>query len=167
MKICYFVNISNVVTDGQIFMECDAYVFFYCHGMWVRTFQYSCCFHHLLSWCLFSGVSATKSVITCHSVCVNVWCFFSPQGSSVCSSFREAPGVWTVGRVPPCFLPPITCVYQVHHRAECPQPSRDITDSRIPPWCNLSCRDRSVNTHTTDGIQIFLCLLWLAEMFFV
>lgn len=81
-------------------------------------------------------------------ICVIFFIFFfdSLQGSSVCSSYQEGLGASMVGQVPPCTLPPTICVSQVHHRAECPRLSRDITASSIPPWCSLSYRDRSVQT---------------------
>lgn len=78
---------------------------------------------------------------------------------SVCSSYQEGLGVWMVGQVPPCTLLLTTCVYLVHHKAECRRHSQDITDSSIPPWCSLSYRDRSVWIHsgsTTWKVQLYL-----------
>lgn len=80
------------------------------------------------------------------SICF-LWFLTSLQGSSVCSNSREGLGVWTVVQVPLCTHRLTTCVYRVCHRVGCPQLSRDTTDSSIPPWCSLSYRDRSAQTH--------------------
>lgn len=82
-------------------------------------------------------------------------CFLtSLPGSSVCSSYPEGLGVWTVAQVPQCTPPPTTCVYQVHHRAECPPPSQDSMDSSIPPWCSLSYRDRSGQPPWSHSVEL-------------
>lgn len=99
------------------------------------------CVHLKIIYCLY--VIVFIQWFDLNKVLFCVW-FASLQGSSVCSSYQEDLWVLMVGQVPPCTLLPTICVSQVHHRVECPQLSQDIMDSRTPPWCSHSYRDRLV-----------------------
>lgn len=70
--------------------------------------------------------------------------FRSHPDSSVCSSYQEGLGGWTVGQDPPCTLHPTTCGSPGPPRGACRRLSPDWTDSSTRPWCSLSYRDRSV-----------------------